>query len=318
MSAPPFTALSLSELARLFGADADAPADAIGPGARAAFSQHDFRYRRLAPAERDQVVLRILSRLDANAFARVGQQRKPIWEAAWSEQARQFAAGRGLTPNYIDVDAVIRLDGDYAQPAQPNFEAGFSSLFRPWLFERFFSGARAIYEFGCGSGFNLVTLAGLFPDTPLCGLDWAAPAVDLVNAVADAQGLNLRGLPFDFFAPDPALQLPAGSAVLTSCALEQVGDQHEAFTQFLLDRRPSICLHMEPLAELYDPASLPDYLALRYHRQRNYLDGFLTRLRRLEAEGRIAIIALRRVRFGNLYHEGYSYVAWKPAPEGTP
>jgi hypothetical protein len=314
MSAPPLTALSLPELARLFGADAGA----IGPATQAAFSQDDFRYRRLAPAERDQVMLRILSRLDANAFAKAGQQRKAVWEAAWSAQARQFAAGGGLTPNYIDVDAVIRLDGEYAQPAQPNFENSFSSLFRPWLFERFFSGARAIFEFGCGSGFNLVTLSSLFPGTPLFGLDWAAPAVDLVNAVATAQGLNLRGLPFDFFAPDPALQLPAGSAVLTSCALEQVGDRHEAFTRFLLDRAPSICLHMEPLAELYDPASLPDYLALRYHRQRNYLDGFLTRLRQMEAEGSIEIVALHRVRFGNLYHEGYSYVAWKPAREGIP
>ena len=69
---------------------------------------------------------------------------------------------------------------------------------------------------------------------------------------------------------------------------------------------------MEPLCELYDPDNLVDYVAYRYHKQRGYLDGYLTRLRQLEAEGRIEILKTQRVYFGNLYHEGYSFIAWRP------
>jgi len=65
------------------------------------------------------------------------------------------------------------------------------------------------------------------------------------------------------------------------------------------------------LAEYYDENKLFDYAALKYHRKRNYLDGFLTRLREMEREKAIEIVATRRTGFGSLYHEGYMYVIWK-------
>ena len=70
---------------------------------------------------------------------------------------------------------------------------------------------------------------------------------------------------------------------------------------------------MEPIEDLYDEDNLADYLALRYHRKRGYLSGFLPRLRTLETEGKIRILEIRRMFFGSLYHEGYSFVVWKPA-----
>ena len=82
--------------------------------------------------------------------------------------------------------------------------------------------------------------------------------------------------------------------------------------QFLLDRSPALCLNMEPLCELYDQGNLIDYMSYRYHKQRGYLDGYLTRLKQLEGESRIEIVKIQRVLFGNLYHEGYSFVAWRP------
>jgi hypothetical protein len=69
---------------------------------------------------------------------------------------------------------------------------------------------------------------------------------------------------------------------------------------------------MEPLVELYDEQRLVDYLAIKFHRKRGYLEGFLTSLRKLQAEGRIEILEQRRFYFGSIYHEGYSYVAWRP------
>lgn len=97
------------------------------------------------------------------------------------------------------------------------------------------------------------------------------------------------------------------------CALEQVGLRHRAFVDYLLGQQPAICVHMEPLLELYDENCLIDHLAVRYHCKRGYLTGFLAYLRELADAGRIRIIDTRRMYFGSLYHEGYSFVVWQPA-----
>ena len=112
-----------------------------------------------------------------------------------------------------------------------------------------------------------------------------------------------------------ALLLGLGVSVylaLRNSALEQVGPRHEPFVDFLLERKPSICVNMEPLVDLYDGKQLIDYLAIRYHRKRGYLEGFLPRLEELRSQGRIEILETRRFFFGSLFHEGYSYVAWRP------
>ena len=82
--------------------------------------------------------------------------------------------------------------------------------------------------------------------------------------------------------------------------------------EFFLESKPSICVHAEPLRELYDEKNLMDYLAMRYHEKRNYLVGLVPRLKELEMDGRIEILHLHRVMFGSLFHEGYSLLIWRP------
>jgi hypothetical protein len=79
----------------------------------------------------------------------------------------------------------------------------------------------------------------------------------------------------------------------------------------LLARKPAICVNMEPMLELYDENNPVDALAIRFHRKRGYLEGFLPALRRLAEAGRIEIVEVKRFKFGSLYHECYSYVAWR-------
>ena len=69
---------------------------------------------------------------------------------------------------------------------------------------------------------------------------------------------------------------------------------------------------LEPIVELYDRSSLFDVLAIKYHERRNYLHGWLTRLRELAALGRAEILQVRRLGFGDRYHEAYSVILWKP------
>ena len=69
---------------------------------------------------------------------------------------------------------------------------------------------------------------------------------------------------------------------------------------------------MEPTIEHYNPDILLDYLAIKFHRQRGYTEGWLPAIQQLEVEGRAEIIAAKRPFFGSTMMEGYSYVVWRP------
>lgn len=275
---------------------------------------HDFRYRRLPQAERDAVILSVLRRLDG--FTQVGAHRHDIWQSAWADVARRYDESgsdlAALEPSFIGATPYIRLLGDYAQPLAAGFEFNFFRVLRHWLFAKYLAEPRHVYEFGCGSGFNLVALAQSAPDKRLVGLDWAAPAVDLIARVAADHKLPLEARRFDFFAPDPDMTLEPNTAVMTFCALEQTSERCTIFLDWLLERAPEIVVSMEPVLDFYDPDSLVDDLAIRYHTRRRYLTGYLPWLTAQAEAGRIELIKARRLRMGSLFHEGYSLLIWRP------
>lgn len=304
--------LSSADFAALFGiAEAALPA-----ACREFVDAADFQYELPQGAQRDRIILDVLRHLDSGKLTRVGQERATIWESCWSESMRKFSESgfdpERLVPDFIRPNQPIRLNRSYVIPRNPRFELDFLRVCRSWLFAKYLMDAPSVYEFGCGSGFNLIALANQIPGKKLYGLDWSKSSNDMVAMFRGKLGLDISARQFDFFAPDPQLKLDRNAGVLTMCALEQVGDRHDSFVQFLLEQRPAICVNMEPLAELYDPDNLVDYLALRFHRERGYLDGFLTLLRGFEAQKKIEILETRRLNFGSIYHEGYSYVAWRP------
>jgi SAM-dependent methyltransferase len=279
-------------------------------------AKRDFRYEVPVGAARDEIVMQVMRHIDSDKPTQVGEHRADIWESCWSDNLEKFRDGaydpEKLVPDFIKPGQPIRLNQDYVLPKNPRFELDFFQICRAFLFERFFSRAESVYEFGCGSGFNLLALAQQLPGKTLCGLDWSRSSNEMLNIAGKKLSLALTGRHFDFFKPDATLVLGPRSAVLTMCALEQVGSRHGSFVDFLLEKKPAVCVNMEPLIELYDESRLADYLAIKFHRKRGYLEGFVTSLRELEAAGRIEILELRRFFFGSIYHEGYSYVAWRP------
>ncbi len=278
--------------------------------------QYGFRYELLCEADRDAVILRVLQRIESGELSKVGEHRKDIWEKGWEENLGAFSnkgfALESLVPRFIRDEPIVRLNQDYVRALDPRFEFCFHDIVRRWLFLTFMSESRAIYEFGSGSSYNLVAISELAPELKLVGLDWAESAVNLANLIGANHSINLTGRRFDLFHPADSLEIGPEDAALTICALEQVGPRHQEFLQFLLKKKPRICVHMEPLVELYDPNNLVDHLATRFHRQREYLSGFLPSLQQLELDGFIKILKIQRLKFGSLFHEGYSIVAWQP------
>ncbi len=284
---------------------------------RQQISPTEFRYRRLRTDERDQLVRYIREKINSGSLTTAGDSgARARWEKGWAGNLREFSRKSydeaKLVPNYYGKEKAIRLRQDYVSPLEENFELRWSSIFREWLFGKYLRGVDSIYEFGCGSGINLVSIAKLFPDKQLFGLDWASSSQTIINRLSRVYGWKMKGLFFDLFSPDTEFAVTKNSAVLTFSALEQTGRRFEKFLRFLIRKNPSICIHVEPIYEWYDETNLVDQLAMMFHRRRGYLEGFITRLNELESKGKIEILRAKRVYFGSLFTDGYSHVVWRP------
>lgn len=304
--------LSIEDFACLFGADIDDFDDEC----RQFISQTDFGYRKLNSKERDKTILEVLRRIDSGELAVAGKERICQWDKGWSENLKNFISSgydlAELTPKYVRPNQVLRLYRDYVMPSDANFELNFFTVLRLWLFKKYLGGFDDIYEFGCGPAYNLPLIAKMYPEKRLYGLDWSEAAVKIVNLLHSKHKINAVGCLFDMYSPDYGLKMSKNSVVITIGGLEQLGEDYQRFFRFLQEKAPRLCVHVEPLCELYDENNLVDYLAIRFHKARNYLDGLLTYLQRLESFGGIEIIKTQRMYFGSLFHDGWSMVIWKP------
>lgn len=278
----------------------------------------DFSYRRPEGAERDRIVLDALQRMEADIQKIGAPDRRAAWERGWREAFNEYidsgSASSKLVPKFIRPNQPIRLDQDYIIPSNRNFELAFLEVLREWIFREFLADVDEVHEFGCGTGFNLTALAKIYPDKSLFGSDFVPTSVELVNRAAADQEIKLTARLFDMTVPNEEYRLGPRAGVFTFGALEQLAGRFDRFLEFLLARRPAICLHLEPTVELYEADNLIDYLAIRFHRKRGYTEGLLPRLRALVAERRIELLRATRLYFGSVMMEGYSLLVWRPVP----
>jgi hypothetical protein len=304
--------ITSADFARSFAASEDE----FSVVCRESIRECDFSYKRLNKKQRDKVILHVLKKIATDTQIIGAKERTLVWEKGWAENLRAFNEQNhnldALIPKFIRENQPIRYDGDYIMPANPRFEYDFMTVFRLWLFEKYFSGYSNIYEFGCGSGLNLALLASLFPNKSLYGLDFVQSSVDLINSIGKTRRWRMSGHLFDMIKPNNDISLAENSAVFTFGALEQLASRFENFIQYLLVQKPSICIHVEPTVELYDEDVLFDYLAIQFHRKRGYTENFLPRLKQLESEGKAKLLKVKRLQFGSLFMEGYTCIIWQP------
>ena len=204
-------------------------------------------------------------------------QRRETWERCWGGLANRV-------PAYFSEGEYEKLVGLRAE-----------------LFEKYLRGVSEVSEFGCGTGHNLLSLA--WTGKRLRGFDWAN------SAVASARSIGIEAYPFDMLHPNMAVKV--AGAVLTVHALEQLGADWQPFLDYLRSQKPILCIHIEPIEELYD-ASERDQARLAYHRSRGYLSGWLSRIMELELLGEAEILETRKSPFGGKDHDAYSVLVWRP------
>lgn len=275
----------------------------------------DFRYTRLEREERAAFITSLRKRIEDGNFWVSGSDKKDRWERGWGENLEEYRKTghmSKLIPKYIRPNQTLRLDHEYIRPLDLEFEYNVVDVWRQWVFGEYLKDVSSIYEFGCGSCQHVVVLAKLFPKKKIFGLDWAKSSLDIIEELKKRTSWNIDGGIFDFYVPPAGFSLEKDSGVLTIGAMEQLGKNFALFLQFLLDQKPSIVVHLETIEELYDSARETDELALEYVKKRNYLQGYLTRLRELEKRGVIEIIRVHRFLYGGPGHDSFSLMAWRP------
>lgn len=244
-----------------------------------------------------------------------GKHRLPSWETGWEENLKEFTHTeniQSLIPKYHRKGRLVRWKDKMVSPSFPDFDYQLHKIIVDVVIRNHFKDVKQIVEFGCGPGYHLARISNYFPDKKLIGTDWTKMSQTIIKEINRVKKLNIKGYNFDFFSPDYTLPVDSDTGIYTIAALEQVGKNFSEFVNFLLQKKPAICVHFEPIGELLPDDNVLCKLTKKYFQKRNYLDGYLTYLETLEKDGKIQIIDKRRTYSGSFYIEGHSLIVWKP------
>lgn len=276
-------------------------------------------YRKVTAEERDAALLRSLEFL-ASTIESSGVSYLAKWERGWAENLAEFEAleagqdvSASISPKFVRKNQPVKLRGEWIMPKFPDFEKDWVHVLRDVLAKSYFENIGALYEFGAGTGHNLVHLSQLLPAARLFGYDWSINSVNLQKGLAKRAGIPLQAERLDLFDPKGFRMKsePSGSALLTVGTVEQLGTNYQRFLNLVRDSGFGIVVHIETTYELYDPMNLVDYLSMRYLEKRNWSRGYFAELAALEREGALEILEQGRT-FGSFFHEGYTLTVWRP------
>ena len=274
----------------------------------------DLSYRLLNNIETEKLYSEIKNTIESGKLSKSGPGKLEIWEKGWGENLANFLDSQDLAslkPKFVRDGLIKRLKGQYILPRNKDFESVFFSLIRRAVFEKYLMKCSSIYEFGAGTGHNLMAFQKYDPSKILVGTDWSEQSVDLMNELNKIDGVKIESFVFDMFMPNLNLELNESSGVLTVGALEQLGSNFWPFLFFLLrQKNVKYFVHFETFNEFYDTDTMEDRLAVAYCKQRNYINGFISALNFLELYGIVKVVQKTRT-FGSQFHEGYSFIVWE-------
>lgn len=278
------------------------------------FDKADLSFRYLNKNENEKLCLEIKKTIESDKLSKSGPQKLEIWERGWAENLSNFIDTQDLNslkPKFVRDGLVKRLKGKFIVPRNPEFESVFFSLIRRAVYEKYFLSCDSIYEFGAGTGHNLIAFQKFDDSKKLIGTDWSEKAVNLISELNKIDQINIESFVFDMFKPRLNLKLNKSSGVLTVGALEQLGTNFWPFLYYLLGQRSvKYFVHFETFNEFYDLKTTEDKLAIAYCKKRNYINGFISTLQFLESHGIVKIMQKTRT-FGSQFHEGYSFIVWR-------
>jgi hypothetical protein len=279
----------------------------------------NLKYLFPSKEQRDEIILKLVQYLLSDDVVVSGSHRKIQWEDGWLENLNEYLSSRDLNsiiPKYFDKYKIQRLGGEFILPQSDGFEIGLVSIFQYIIFEKYFKEAKNIYEFGAGTGHNLLRLREVNKSAALYAMEWAKSGVEIIQNVAkDLNDSKLYGAVFDNFNPDFDIKLHPNASIYTFAALEQLGEKTDNLIDYWVTNKASIIVNIEPMSEPLDDHELLQYLSIKYFERRGYLKNYITKLKSLERDGKVVIHEIVRTGIGSLFIEGYSIISWSPVLE---
>lgn len=279
-------------------------------------NNYKLAYSPVSDEEKDEIFIKIINTLLDPFLVYSGPHRLKQWEKGWGQNLTELKNKKELgavSPKYFSKYIINRLGQRFVKGISKDYEKNMLYLILDYVFDKYLRSVDNIYEFGCGTGHNLIKTREVNERANLIGLDWSKSSQKIIKTMANS-GLvrNIQGFNFDFYRPNKKIGVAKNSGIYTVAALEQIGENFIPFVTYLLKNRPTICIHVEPIAEMLNETSLIDNLSIKYFRKRKYLNGYLDYLKELEREGKIKILETKRTYIGSMYIEGYSVIVWKP------
>lgn len=304
--------ISCSEIESLLDFRLDAKSSQI-------VNDFSLQYEFLSELEKEQAIVRCIDAL-ISYLPQAGLHRKNLWEDGWNENLQNFMLSKeydDLIPKYFEkqasIDTLVRWNNNFVKTKTYNFAYKIFALVVDCIIIKFIeSNIENIYEFGCGTGYNLMRFHKYFEKINLFGLDWANSSQDIIKFIRNSNIIsNIDCCNFDYYNVDKNYIIKQNSAVLTCCSLEQIGNSFKDVVDYWVAQKPSICINFENDNSIFDNSKLLDKISVEYARKRNYLDGFYNYLKELESKKVIEILYVKRLYFGNLFHEGCPVFIWK-------
>lgn len=275
---------------------------------------YNFSYSNLTKEEHEEAIDQIKEAIKKPP-AISGKHRAEDWERGWGENKQKYRSTRDIKetiPRYFSKFPYVRWNNELIKPSTMTFEYEILCLLEYQIFSKWLKDYDNIYEFGCGTGHNLLRLREVNSQCKLFGLDWSKSSQELIGYINEDTDLDCEASQFDFFNPNYDYDIETNSAIYTVAALEQVGESFECFIDFLLHKKPNLCINIEPIPELFEGSDLElDKLCVEYCKSRHYLLGYLDCLQELEKKGKIRILQCNRNYIGSFFIEGYSTIIWR-------
>ncbi len=250
-------------------------------------------------------------------IVRAGSHRINDWNFGWGQNSDEFAATndiRSLIPKYFAKYRFVRFNNEMFKTNNPESELNMLRVLQHYVFEKYCkqNDIKNFYEFGCGTGHNLLALNDMSNNNGnYYGFDWSSSPADIFENIRKNINPNFQFNVFDFTEPNYSVNIREDSIVFTFAALEQIGNKHEKFINFLIEKKPKLCVHLEPVTELLSSDDKLQNLSIRYINKRNYLSNFYNTLK-IDKKDKVNILDAKRTTFGSFLLEGYSLIAWRP------
>lgn len=276
----------------------------------------ELKYLELTNKEKENLIIDIIQYLTQDTVIKSGNHRQKDWEIGWKYNLLKFKRNNkleSLVPKYFDKYNIHRIESNFVKSYTKNFEYKLVSLIQFVIFEKYLKNQKNIYEFGSGTGHNLIRLREINKNAKLFSFEWTQAGIDAMQLYKkkfkDKKIFTER---FDNFNPNYNIKLAKNSSIFTFASLEQLGSNYKNLVNYWMLNKPKMIINIEPMSEFLSSKKLPEYLSILYFKKRNYLQNYLNYLKKLEKNNKIKILKKIKTGFGSKFIEGYSIVIWHP------